>query len=103
MEEVHIRQLRGLLQHGTAACLTESTTYSVPTVSGLVPKLDIASDFSLIDRHRKLGGVTGTGASLTLSAMANEREFRVRYCSVPNVATSTLAGDSFGHRCLPFQ
>ena len=103
VKEVHIRQLRGLLQHRTAACLTESAAHRVATVSDLLPKSDLPGDFRLIDRHRKLGGVTGTGDALTLPAMANEREFRARCCRVPDVAASTLAGDSFGHVHLPYQ
>lgn len=103
VKKVRIRQLGGLLQHGAAACPTESAARRVATVSDLLPKSDLPGDFRLIDRHRKLGGVTGTGDSLTLSAMANEREFRARCCRVPDLAASTLAGDSFGHLHLPCQ
>lgn len=103
MEEVHIRQFRRFLQHRTAAFLTESATYSVSTIGDLVPKLDSPGDFRLIDWHRKLGGVAGTRDSLTLSAMANERESGVRCCSVPNAAASALAGDSFSHGYLTFR
>ena len=80
VKEVQLRCLGCFFHHGTSTCSAETAANRISTVCDLVIERNLPFNGGVVDGHSKLGCMTGTRDTLTLPALADECELRLR-CS----------------------